>query len=95
MLFRLSDFAFHEVIWNGAGNAFLKRIGESLNILGLEFRKKASELPGVLEQSLRDHRVLLDALQARDSEGASQAAQAHMKNVYQSSLGQTVPRAGQ
>jgi DNA-binding FadR family transcriptional regulator len=49
----------------------------------------------VLEQSLRDHRVLLDALQARDPEGASQAAQAHMKNVYQSSLGQTVPRAGQ
>ena len=90
MLFRLSDFAFHAVIWNSAGNAFLKRIGESLNILGLEFRKRASEVPGVLEQSLRDHRVLLDALHARDPEAASQAAWAHMRNVYQSTVAENV-----
>ena len=90
MLFRLSDFAFHEVIWTGAGNAFLKRIGESLNILGLEFRKRASEVPGVLEQSLQDHRLLLDALQDRDPQRAAEAAHAHMKNVYQSTVGQNV-----
>ena len=89
LLFRLSDFAFHEMIWIGAGNAFLKRIGESLNILGLEFRKRASEMPLVLEQSLRDHRVLLDALAARDPDRAAQAALSHMQNVYQSTVSQT------
>ena len=88
LLFRLSDFAFHEMIWIGAGNAFLKRIGESLNILGLEFRRRASELPLVLEQSLRDHRVLLDALAARDPNRAAQAALLHMQNVYQSTVSQ-------
>ncbi|MBC7736260.1 MAG: FadR family transcriptional regulator [Candidatus Saccharibacteria bacterium] len=88
LLFRLSDFAFHEMIWIGAGNAFLKRIGESLNILGLEFRKRASEMPLVLEQSLRDHRVLLDALIARDPNRAAQAALSHMQNVYQSTVSQ-------
>lgn len=88
LLFRLSDFAFHEIIWMGAGNAFLKRIGESLNILGLEFRKRASELPTVLEQSLRDHRLLLDALKARDAQMAAEAAQAHMRNVYHSTISQ-------
>ncbi len=88
LLFRLSDFAFHEMIWIGAGNAFLKRIGESLNILGLEFRKRASELPGVLEHSLRDHRLLLDALTARDPNRAAQAALSHMQNVYQSTISQ-------
>jgi GntR family transcriptional repressor for pyruvate dehydrogenase complex len=87
--FRKADFEFHELIWVGCGNAVLKRIGESLNVLGLEFRKRASEKPGVLEQSLRDHRVLLDALKARDPEAAARAAEAHMHNVYQSTIRQT------
>ena len=86
--FRLSDFEFHEAIWSGCGNAFLKRIGESLNVLGLEFRKRASETSGVLEQSYADHRRLLDALQARDPEAAAKAAESHMQNVYQSTIAQ-------
>ena len=86
--FRKSDYEFHEIIWIGSGNAFLKRIGESLNVLGLEFRKRASERPGVLERSLQDHRRLLDALLARDPEAAAQAAQVHMQNVYQSTVAQ-------
>jgi DNA-binding FadR family transcriptional regulator len=86
--FRKADFEFHELIWAGCGNAVLKRIGESLNVLGLEFRKRASEKPGVLEQSLRDHRVLLDALKARDPQAAARAAEAHMQNVYQSTIRQ-------
>ncbi len=86
--FRQSDFDFHEVIWIGSGNAFLKRIGESLNVLGLEFRKRASETAGVLERSLEDHRRLLDALTSRDPEAAARAAEAHMQNVYQSTISQ-------
>jgi len=86
--FRLSDFAFHEAIWEGCGNAFLRRIGESLNVLGLEVRRRASETAGVLEQSLADHRRLLAALRARDADGAAEAARMHMQNVYQSSVAQ-------
>lgn len=87
--FRNADFEFHQMIWVAAGNAVLKRIGESLNVLGLEFRTRASETPGVLQQSLRDHRVLLDALKARDPEAAARAAETHMQNVYQSTIKQT------
>jgi DNA-binding FadR family transcriptional regulator len=86
--FRASDYAFHETIWIGCRNAFLKRIGQSLNVLGLEFRKRASETPGILEQSFTDHRRLLDALRARDPEAAAQAAQLHMQNVFQSTIAQ-------
>lgn len=86
--FRLSDFAFHEAIWGGSGNAFLKRIGESLNVLGLEFRKRASETAGVLAQSYADHCRLRDALQARDPDAAAKAAETHMQNVYQSTIAQ-------
>lgn len=86
--FRLSDYAFHELIWIASDNAFLKRIGQSLNVLGLEFRKRASETSGVLEQSLKDHRRLLDALKARDPDAAANAAADHMRNVYQSTVQQ-------
>ena len=86
--FRLSDFKFHETIWIGSGNSFLKRIGESLNSLGLEFRRRASERPEVLEQSLRDHRMLFDALCVRDPSAAADAAEKHMQNVYRSTMNQ-------
>ena len=86
--FRVSDFAFHEAIWEGCGNTFLRRIGESLNVLGLEFRKRASETKGVLEQSLADHHRLVAALRARDADAAARAAESHMQNVYQSTIAQ-------
>lgn len=86
--FRVADLKFHEAIWAGCGNAFLKRIGESLNALGLEFRRRASENPKVLEQSLKDHRRLLEALKAREPSAAAEAAEAHMRNVYRSTVAQ-------
>ena len=88
--FRLSDFKFHEAIWIGSGNSFLKRIGESLNALGLEFRRRASEKPEVLAQSLQDHRVLFNALKARDPAAAALAAEKHMQNVYSSTINQQI-----
>lgn len=87
--FRLSDFEFHEAIWIGSGNAFLKRIGESLNVLGLEFRKRRSESTGVLQRSFNDHRILLDALQLRNPDAAAKAAEQHMQNVYKSTIAQS------
>lgn len=86
--FRVSDFRFHETIWSAARNAFLMRIGQSLNVMGLEFRKRASETEGVLQQSIADHRRLLDTLQARDPDAASAAASRHMRNVYKSTINQ-------
>jgi len=90
--FRVADLRFHEAIWTGSGNAFLKRIGESLNAIGLEFRRRASENPNVLRQSLKDHRALVDALKARDPQAAAQAAEMHMQNVYRSTVAQDIER---
>jgi DNA-binding FadR family transcriptional regulator len=86
--FRMSDYRFHETIWAGARNAFLKRMGESLNVLGLDFRKRASETEGVLKQSYRDHRQLLRALKSHDPDAAAAAAARHMRNVYRSTIDQ-------
>ncbi|MCC0029876.1 MAG: FadR family transcriptional regulator [Brucellaceae bacterium] len=95
LAFRMSDFKFHEAIWSGARNAFLKRIGQSLNVMGLEFRKRASETEGVLQQSYKDHRRLLDALKARDPDAAAAAAARHMRNVYKSTITQKSKSGGQ
>ena len=92
--FRMSGYKFHEAIWEGARNAFLKRIGQSLNVMGLEFRKRASETQGVLQRSYRDHRQLLDALKARDPDAAAAAASRHMHNVYQSTITQFTREGG-
>lgn len=93
--FRASDYAFHEVIWIGSGNAFLKRIGESLNVIGLEFRKRASESPAVLRQSYADHKVLVAALKARDADAAAKAAERHMQNVYRVTIEQPDMKKGE
>lgn len=84
--FRESDFRFHKLIWEGSNNAFLKRIGESLNVMGLEFRRRAAESPRILTQSFKDHQVLYEALNARDADGAAKAAERHMQNVYRSTI---------
>ena len=84
--FRESDFRFHKVIWTGSNNAFLKRIGESLNVMGLEFRRRTAEVSHILDQSFQDHQVLFNALKSRDAEAAAKAAETHMQNVYNSTI---------
>lgn len=84
--FRESDSAFHDIIWRGCANGFLTRIGRSLNVIGLEFRHMASETPGVLAQSHEDHRRIVAALKARDPVAAAEAASAHMRNVYRTTI---------
>jgi GntR family transcriptional regulator, transcriptional repressor for pyruvate dehydrogenase complex len=91
--FRISDGLFHELIWEGCHNAFLYRIGKGLHVIGQEFRQRASETPGVLNQSYRDHRLLLKAIEARKPEAAAHAAAKHMQNVLQSTLARSIGAA--
>lgn len=84
--FRRNDRDFHAVIWENCGNAYLRRVGEGLNVLGLEFRRLASETPGVLEQSFKDHRAIVAAFRARDAEKARRAAARHMRNVFKATM---------
>ncbi len=82
--YRESDGGFHRKLAQIAGNPFLTRASESLGVLGLEFRKTASETPAVLESSIRDHYVIVDCIAAEDLGGARIGMQAHMMNVLRS-----------
>jgi GntR family transcriptional regulator, transcriptional repressor for pyruvate dehydrogenase complex len=79
--YRSVDTRFHHKLAEIAGNPFLARAAESLNILGLEFRKVASETPAIITQSICDHRNVVECVAARDTGGARIGMQAHMMNV--------------
>jgi GntR family transcriptional repressor for pyruvate dehydrogenase complex len=82
--YRDVDTAFHQRLAALADNEFLARAAQSLNILGLEFRKIASETPSVIRQSIADHRAIVAALEGHDAEGARVAMAAHMLHVLNS-----------
>ncbi len=82
--YREVDTAFHRRLAELADNEFLSRTAQSLNILGLEFRKIASETPSVIERSIKDHKAIVKALKGKDAEGARKAMTAHMQNVLRS-----------
>lgn len=79
--FRVSDLAFHQTLIDAAGNPFLARVATSLNVLGMEYRRVASENPTVLRLSVQDHAAILAALERRDAAGAQAAMEQHMRNV--------------
>ncbi len=79
--FRVSDLAFHQLLIDAAGNPFLARVAHSLNVLGMDFRRIASENPAVLAQSVRDHERIEAALQQRDPAAAVAAMEQHMVNI--------------
>lgn len=85
--FRDLDAAFHRRLGDLAENEFLNRAAESLHVLGLEFRKIASETPNVISTSIADHRTIVAALGSGDAAAARQAMVTHMDHVLQ-----TTPR---
>ncbi|WP_275693126.1 FadR/GntR family transcriptional regulator [Devosia lacusdianchii] len=82
--YRELDTAFHRGLAELSGNDFLARAAQSLNILGQEFRKTASETPNVITTSITDHRAIIAALRAGDAEAARLAMATHMSHVLQS-----------
>ncbi|HEY0920922.1 FadR/GntR family transcriptional regulator [Devosia sp.] len=79
--YRAVDTEFHRLLAELSGNAFLSRAAESMNVLGLEFRKVASETPDVISGSVRDHRRIVAAIAAGDADAARQAMREHMAHV--------------
>jgi GntR family transcriptional regulator, transcriptional repressor for pyruvate dehydrogenase complex len=84
--FRVSDLEFHRTIMESTGNPFLVRVAHSLYVLGMEYRRIASETPGVLKRSLADHEAIVAAFVARDPDAAEKAMLQHMMNVHHSTL---------
>ena len=79
--YRDIDTEFHAALAQIAGNPFLARMAQSLNVLGLEFRKQASETSSVLAGSVLQHRNIVEAMKSGDRDMARKAMVDHMKFV--------------
>ncbi|ODT81707.1 MAG: hypothetical protein ABS76_11175 [Pelagibacterium sp. SCN 64-44] len=79
--YRVVDTAFHELLSELSGNPFLARAAISMNVLGMEFRKIASESERVIAGSIADHQRVCTAMRTKDAEAARLAMQQHMDNV--------------
>ena len=71
------------MISDAARNPILSRIMDAFNQLGLASRRRTADLPGVIEQSVEDHRRIVGALKARDPDLARQMMLQHLDHVEQ------------
>ncbi|VVE56369.1 HTH-type transcriptional regulator LutR [Pandoraea iniqua] len=89
--FSAADMAFHETIIDACDNPFLQSIANSLYLLGKKSRRVTSQVAGVLERSLQDHRDIIAALQARDPARAAEAMRRHLCRVREAYIGSAAP----
>ncbi len=82
--FRISDQQFHGLLAEISGNAVMARIADGLYNMGMEIRRKATEIKGVLQQSILDHQAIVDALSKKDTAAAYHAMETHLQNIEKS-----------
>jgi len=81
--FLQADLAMHKAVTRAARNPIMSRVVDSISRLLLVSRSHTIEIPGIRTQTLKDHRAIVAALQARDPQAAQQAMLQHLENVEQ------------
>jgi DNA-binding GntR family transcriptional regulator len=71
---------FHAAICAESGNSVLPRMYAAYHYVDTTRRLIVNQ-PGLLARSLREHRAIIDAIEARDSDLAEQLARAHVRSV--------------
>ncbi len=79
--FLLADIELHTLIAQIADNPIMLRFMESIHQMGLASRRRTGRLDGVIQQSIDDHRHIVEALKARDPQAAREAMLHHLENV--------------
>lgn len=78
--------SFHLQIVQMAGNRFLSRTVGVLHEMIAAGMETTLSIPGRVEQSMQEHRIILDAIRHRDSERAGQAIAAHIHGAREAAL---------
>ena len=77
----LAEMEFHDDIFKASGNRVLSAIMASINNLLLESREKSATLFPSLEDSLKQHLKIFEAIKKKDPEEAGAAMLAHLTKV--------------
>jgi GntR family transcriptional repressor for pyruvate dehydrogenase complex len=84
--FRLLDAEFHQAINDAAGNRMLAAIAQGLYDVGLDERRVASAMAGVIVKSVRQHREVGGAIKAGNVNEAVDAYRRHLEHVHETTL---------
>jgi GntR family transcriptional repressor for pyruvate dehydrogenase complex len=75
------DIELHTGVTEAASNPLLTRFMVSLGELTQASRGRTVEIPGVAEDTMKDHRRIVAALKTRDADAAHQAMLLHLDHV--------------
>lgn len=92
--FRLLDIEFHQAINTGAGNGLLTALAQVLYDLGLDVRRTASEVPGVIIKSVKQHITVANAIVSADANAAVAAYRQHLEHVRDTTIQSMTERKG-
>lgn len=84
--FRLLDIEFHQALNTGGRNALLTAMAQGLYDLGLDVRRVASEVPGVIAKSVAQHVEVAEAVVAGDADSAMAAYRRHLEHVRDTTI---------
>lgn len=82
-----ADAGFHRTIREASGNQIIARILNDLEDHVLDARRAIMALPSRVRRVVSDHQAILEAVRARDPEGAAQAALLHVRRSKEELLG--------
>jgi GntR family transcriptional repressor for pyruvate dehydrogenase complex len=80
------DVELHERIADAAHNPLLRRLLASISALAEESRGYTVRLPGVAGRTADEHQRIVEAIRARDPEGARAAMTAHLGRIRDAAL---------
>ncbi|MBK8083761.1 MAG: FadR family transcriptional regulator [Devosia sp.] len=84
--FRLLDIEFHQALNQGARNQLLTALSQGLYDVGLDVRRVASAVPGVIEKSVAQHVEVAEAVSAGDAPAAVAAYRRHLEHVRDTTI---------
>jgi len=82
--FLAADLELHRIISAAARNPIIARMLDSLTRLGMASRRRTVNLPGVRQQSIRDHQAIVEALHRRDAPAAAASMRQHVETIMNS-----------
>ncbi len=84
--FRLLDIEFHQALNDGGRNRLLSTLAQGLYDVGLDVRRVASAVPGVIEKSVAQHQEIAEAVIAEQADVAVRAYRRHLEHVRDTTL---------
>lgn len=84
--FRLLDIEYHQSLYAGGGNRLLSTLAQGLYDVGLDARRVASSLPGVIDLSVAQHIEVAEAILADKPDAAIGAYRRHLEHVRDTTI---------